>query len=95
MVPVVLSGDFNGPPFFPGCAYRTLMADRRKVRVCDEEMGRKEEIRRERWEGERERERMGLRWVGRMWADEGKGEETGGETGREEIEGRKGERAEQ
>ena len=59
MVPVVLSGDFNGPPFFPGCAYRTLMADRRKVRVCEEmgrkeEMGKKEEIRRKRRGGERE-----------------------------------------
>ena len=61
--------------------------------VCDEEMGRKEEIRRERWERERERG-WGLRWVKGMWADEGKGEETGGETGREEIERRKGERAE-
>ena len=70
------------------------VADRRKVCVCDKEMGRKEEIRRERWEGERERERMGLRWVGRMWADEGREKRRGGETGREEIERRKGERAE-
>ena len=24
--PVLLSGDFNGPPYFPGCAYRTILA---------------------------------------------------------------------